>query len=70
MEIEEVRVTVDKDGKVRIEVSGVKGQACLDVTRGLEAALGGQVEERRMTPEALDPPREAEEERRWLRGEA
>jgi hypothetical protein len=68
MEIEEVRVTIDRDGKVRIEVSGVKGGACLDVTRSLEAALGGGVESRQMTPEALESLRVEEEGREWLRG--
>ncbi len=31
---------------------GVKGGACLDLTAGLEAALGGDVASREMTPEA------------------
>jgi len=61
MEIEEVEVVIDKDGKVRIEVRGVKGPACLDITKGLEAALGGKVESREMTPEALECPRIEEE---------
>lgn len=52
MEMQEIDVFIDKDGKVRIEVRGVKGKACLDITKALEAALGGQVEQREMTPEA------------------
>ena len=54
MEVEEVQVIIEKDGRVRIEVRGVKGKACLDLTQELEQALGGQVEAREMTPEALE----------------
>ena len=54
MEMQEIEVFIDKDGKVRIEVRGVKGQVCLDLTKELEEALGGVVEEREMTPEALE----------------
>ncbi len=52
MDVQEVEVTIGKDGKVQVHVRGVKGEACLDITRALESALGGQVELREMTPEA------------------
>ncbi|MEW5872052.1 MAG: DUF2997 domain-containing protein [Chloroflexota bacterium] len=55
MQIEEIEVTIDQDGQVHIHVSGVKGEACLELTQALEAALGGEVEERQMTSEALEP---------------
>ena len=54
MEMQEIEVFIDKDGKVRIEVRGIKGGACLDITAALEAALGGQVENRQLTPEAQE----------------
>jgi hypothetical protein len=54
MELQEIEVFIDKDGQVRIQVRGVKGLECLDLTRELEAALGGQIEAREMTPEALE----------------
>jgi hypothetical protein len=54
MDIEEVQVIIEKDGRVRIEVRGVKGNACLELTQELEQALGGQIEAREMTPEALE----------------
>jgi hypothetical protein len=54
MELQEIEVFIDKDGQVRIQVRGVKGLECLDLTRELEAALGGQNEAREMTPEALE----------------
>jgi hypothetical protein len=52
MEMQEIEIYIDKTGKVRVEVRGVKGKACLDITRSLEEALGGQVESREFTPEA------------------
>ncbi|HMD88668.1 MAG TPA: DUF2997 domain-containing protein [Anaerolineaceae bacterium] len=52
MEIQEIEVTIDKNGQVQIHVLGAKGTTCLDLTRDLETALGGQVLLRQMTPEA------------------
>lgn len=54
MELQEIDVFIEKDGRVRIEVRGAKGSSCLDLTRDLEAALGGQVESREMTAEAQE----------------
>jgi hypothetical protein len=54
MELQEIDVFIEADGRVRIEVRGVKGGACLDLTRDLEAALGGQIEDRQMTPESQE----------------
>ena len=38
--IEEVDVTIDDRGRVRIEVRGVAGNACETLTRDLEQKLG------------------------------
>ncbi len=46
-EIQEIDVRIDPDGKVEIDVRGVSGAKCEAVTAQLEAALGGQVIERR-----------------------
>jgi hypothetical protein len=54
MEIEEIQVTLLPDGTVQINVQGVKGSACLEITRELEQALGGPVISRVMTEEVLD----------------
>jgi hypothetical protein len=54
MELQEIEVFIDTNGEVRLHVCGVKGESCLDLTRELEAALGGQVASRQMTPEALE----------------
>lgn len=53
MELQEIEVIIGKDGRVQIQVRGVNGTKCLDLTRELEAALGGEIESRVMKPEAL-----------------
>ena len=68
MELQEIEVFVERDGQVRVEVRGVKGMSCLDLTRGLEDALGGQVEAREMTPEAYETVQEQATEWEWQRG--
>jgi len=68
MELQEIEVFIDKNGQVRIEVRGVKGMSCLDLTRDLEKALGGQVEAREMTPEAYETAQEQVQEWQWQRG--
>lgn len=50
-EIQEIDVYVAPDGTVKIEVRGVKGGKCLDLTKELEALLGGQIRERIHTDE-------------------
>ena len=55
MEAQELEIVVDRDGRVQVPVKGVKGGACTDLTRALEAALG-DVEERRLTAEYHEQP--------------
>ncbi len=54
--LEEIEVTIDEKGNIRIRVNGIAGEACLDTTAALEAALGGKILSREMTPEALEQP--------------
>jgi hypothetical protein len=54
MELQEIDVFIEKDGQVRIEVRGVKGGSCLDITAALEQALGGQITERELTAESYE----------------
>ncbi len=67
MDFQEIDVFIDPDGRVRIEVRGVKGLTCLELTEGLEAALGGQVESREMTADSYDSSAEEVSERRQER---
>lgn len=68
MELQEIDVYIEKDGRVRIEVRGVKGGGCLELTAPLEEALGGQVESREMTAEAYEPSEEHVQDQQWQRG--
>ncbi|HPA32633.1 MAG TPA: DUF2997 domain-containing protein [Anaerolineaceae bacterium] len=52
MDIQEIEITINKQGQVEVHVRGVKGKTCLELTRALEEALGGEVILREMTPEA------------------
>ena len=67
MELQEIEVFIEKDGSVRSEVRGCKGPACLDLTRDLEQALGGQVLDRQMTAESQETTEQAVDQQ-WLTG--
>jgi len=54
MDVQEIDIFIDKDGQVHLEVRGVKGLGCLDLTKALETALGGDVTFREMRPEAYE----------------
>ena len=56
MDLQEIDVTIDQNGQVQVRVRGAKGNQCLELTHGLEEALGGEVVLREMTPEALEEP--------------
>jgi hypothetical protein len=62
MEMQEIEVQINKDGKVEISVRGVKGLKCLEITADLEQALGGEVLLREMnTPAESDGPTELDQ---------
>jgi len=67
MELQEIDVIIEKDGQVRIEVRGVKGESCLDLTAALEQALGGQIESREMTAESYEAAQELAQERETVK---
>jgi hypothetical protein len=54
MELQEIEVVIGKDGQVQLQVRGVKGLKCLELTKELEEALGGEILARIMNPEALE----------------
>lgn len=54
MEIQEIEVTIGKDGQVEVQVRGVKGMKCLELTKELEDALGGNILARVMTPDSAE----------------
>jgi hypothetical protein len=59
MDVQEIEVIIEPNGQVRVAVHGAKGTSCLDLTAELEQALGGDVESREMTAEALDTAKES-----------
>jgi hypothetical protein len=48
MELQEMEITIDKEGRIHVNVKGVQGTGCLALTRELENALG-VVEQREYT---------------------
>jgi hypothetical protein len=68
MELQEIDVFIEKDGQVKIEIRGVKGMSCLDLTKDLEAVLGNQTVIREMTPEADEIGQELQQEQQWQWG--
>ncbi|NBD35560.1 MAG: DUF2997 domain-containing protein [Chloroflexi bacterium] len=69
MELQEVELFIAKNGEVRMEVRGVAGKKCLDLTRELEAALGNEIIDRELKPEAYTEAsatdHESEQEQAW-----
>jgi len=55
MEMQEVEITIDKEGKVRFLVRGTQGEGCLAITRTLENAVGAP-DEREYTAEYYEQP--------------
>ena len=42
----DIDVVIDEDGSIQMEVTGVKGPKCHDVTKQLEDAIGSKVASR------------------------
>ena len=55
MEMQELEITIDKEGKVQVSVRGVHGEGCLGITKNIENAVG-MVEERGYTAEYYEQP--------------
>ncbi|MEK6833175.1 MAG: DUF2997 domain-containing protein, partial [Nanoarchaeota archaeon] len=47
--MEEIKITITNEGQVVIEVNGVKGAACKELTKNLEKVLGDVVESKKKT---------------------
>jgi hypothetical protein len=55
MEMKELEITIDKEGRVQVAVRGVKGEGCMGLTKNIENAVG-TVEEREYTAEYYEQP--------------
>jgi hypothetical protein len=63
MEMQELEITIDRNGRVQVGVIGVHGEGCLTLTKKIENAVGN-VEERRFTAEYYEQPAEVSEYQR------
>ncbi len=57
MEMQELEITIDRDGQMKIGVRGIHGEGCLALTKNLEDAVG-RVETREYTSEYYEQPAE------------
>lgn len=55
MEMQELEITIDREGKVQVAVRGIRGEGCLALTRNMETAVG-TVEGREYTAEYYEQP--------------
>lgn len=53
MEMQELEITIDNEGRVQIGVRGVRGGDCVALTRSLEEAIG-DVRDRNFSPEYFE----------------
>ena len=65
-ELQQIEVTIAPDGKVEVHIQGVKGNACLVVTKEMEQLLGDDIVERRHTYEFDEQPQQ-QTDQEWLR---
>ncbi len=56
MRKQDIEITISPTGEVSFVVKGIKGASCIDETRFLEEALGGNVSERERTAEYYEEP--------------
>ena len=54
MQVQELEIIITQDGKISMEVRGVPGRQCLELTKDLEADLGDSIIERIETSEMAD----------------
>ena len=50
-ELQELEVVIKPSGELKVEIRGVKGEKCLDITKEMEALLGDEIVERDLTDE-------------------
>jgi hypothetical protein len=55
MEMQEMEIVIDNEGRITVKVNGVHGPGCLAMTKGIEEAVG-IVEERNCTSEYYEQP--------------
>ena len=66
MESQEMEITISPTGEVNIQVKGVHGASCLDLTKGLGQGLG-TVEDRQLTAEYYEQ-QQNQQNNQWNQG--
>lgn len=49
--LQTITVTLPLGGEMSIDMDGVKGKACIDITKSLQEAMGGDVTSQKKKPE-------------------
>lgn len=62
--MQELRVSIDAQGEVKVEVVGVQGDGCLKLTEGIEGKLG-EVLDRQLKPEHYQAATESQQLNQW-----
>ena len=68
-ELQEIEVLIRPDGQVQVQVRGVRGGGCRDLTAELERYLGGRVLRRQHTDEFQEQPQREKDSTRNRLGE-
>jgi hypothetical protein len=55
MEMQEMEIIIDKEGRIQVKIGGAHGADCLSLTKNLEEAVG-VVEERICLPAYFEQP--------------
>jgi hypothetical protein len=63
MEMQEMEITIDKEGRILVKVNGAHGADCLAITKNLEDAAGS-VEDRTWLPGYYEQPGTVQEHQR------
>jgi hypothetical protein len=63
MEMQEMEITIDKEGRILVKVNGAHGADCLAITKNLEDAAGS-VEDRTWLPAYYEQPGTVQEHQR------
>lgn len=52
----ELEITISPTGEVSVQVKCIPGQSCVEETKFLESALGGEIKSRELTSEYYQQP--------------
>jgi Protein of unknown function (DUF2997) len=55
MEMQELEITIDNEGRIGVKVNGAHGPGCLEITKNLENAAG-EVEKQELLPAYYEQP--------------